>query len=68
MSLLVTILKPPRRYVRVHLGGRQALVAEKFLHAANIRTGIEHVCGEAVAKRVRASPRVEARRFQVLLQ
>ena len=68
MRLLITLLQSLRGHVRVHLGRVQALVAEQFLHAADVGAGVEHVRGEAVAQRVRAGSRVEPGRREVLRQ
>ena len=53
MRLLVDLLQPLRCDVRVDLRGGEIGVAEKFLNAAQVGTGIEHVGGEAVPKLVR---------------
>ena len=54
--------------MRVDLRGGEALVAQEFLHAAEIRAVVEHVRGEGVAERVRADIRVEAGFDQVFIE
>src|SRR5262245_57627753 len=56
----VTILQSLRGYVRVDLRRRQVLMAEQFLHAADVRAGVEQVCRKRMSKRVRRGPRIEA--------
>ena len=46
--------------VRVDLRGHQALVAQQFLHAADVGAAVEQVRGEAVPQRVRRGAAVEA--------
>jgi hypothetical protein len=33
----------------IDLGGRKATMTQQFLHATNVRTAIEHVCGKRMA-------------------
>src|SRR5262245_50969020 len=68
VGLLVTRLQPLGRYVRVDLRGREALVAEQFLHTADVSPGVEHVSCEAVPQRVRAGPRIESGLGEVFFQ
>ena len=49
---LVGLPQPTCADMGVDLGGGQALVAEKFLDAAEIGPAVEHVAGKAVAERV----------------
>ena len=53
MRLVVGLLEPLGRDMRVNLGGDEMGVAEQFLHAAQIRSGIEQVRGVAVTQLVR---------------
>src|SRR5262249_36762517 len=50
VGLVVTLSQPLGRHVGVNLRRAQAPVAEQFLHTANVRPGVEHVGGEAVAQ------------------
>ena len=54
--------------MRVNLRRGQALVAEQFLHAADVGAGIEHVRRETVPQGVRAGPRIEPRVLQIFRQ
>ena len=54
MGFVVDLLHPAGGQVRVHLRGAQALVAQQFLHAAEVGTVVEQMRGEAVPQRVRA--------------
>ena len=49
---LVGLPQPTCADMGVDLGGGQALVAEKFLDAAEISPAVEHVAGKAVAEGV----------------
>src|SRR5262245_53135667 len=68
MRLVITLLQTLRRHVRVNLRGRQAAVAEQFLHAANVGTMIQQMRREAMPQAVRAGARVQARLRKVLRQ
>ena len=48
MGAIVDLVDVGRSQMRVDLGGAQALMAEQFLHAAEIRAGVEKVRGEGV--------------------
>ena len=50
--------------VGVDLGGRQTLVTQQFLNAANVGAAVEQVSREAVTQRVGTGSRVQARRPQ----
>ena len=52
----------------VDLRRRQALVAEQFLNAAEVRSTVEQMRGEAVPEGVGRCDRVEACLFEILLQ
>ena len=54
--------------MRVNLGCHQVRVAEQFLDAAQICTGIEQMCGVTVSQLVRREARIQPRRRQMLLQ
>ena len=54
--------------MRVDLRRDQALVAEQFLHAADVGAAVEQVRGETVSQRVGRRAPIEARLFQVLFQ
>ena len=54
--------------VRVDLRGDEALVAQQFLHAADVGAAVQQVRGEAVAERVGRRALVEAGFFEVLFE
>src|SRR5687768_4948594 len=56
MSLVVDLLHPAGRQVRVDLGRAEALVPEQLLHAAQVGAVVEQVRREAVAERVGLIP------------
>ena len=47
-------------HVGVELGGGHVLVAEQFLHRADVGAGLEQVGGKAMAQRVRSQRLVDA--------
>ncbi len=59
-ACIVDFLHPLRRQMRVDLRGAQALMAQQFLHAAQIGAVVQQVRGEAVPQRVRADAGIEA--------
>ena len=61
MRLVVTVLQSLRGHMGVNLRGRQAAVAQKLLHAADIGAAIEQVRREAVPQCVRTGARVKPR-------
>ena len=68
MRSLVDFAQAGGADVRVDLRRHQALVAEQFLHAADVGAAVEQVRGEAVSQRVRGGAPIQARLLQVLLQ
>ncbi len=60
VGALVGVVQAGGGQVRVDLRGGQRLVAEQFLHAAQVRAVVQQVRGEAVPQRVRADGRIEA--------
>ena len=62
MGFFVGLAQAAGADVRVDLRRRQALVAEQFLHAAQVGSAVEQVRGEAVPQRVRRGDLVEAGR------
>ena len=68
MCLLVGFLHAACADVRIDLRRRQALVAQKFLDASQIRAPIEQVRCEAVPQRVRCRLSVEAGQHQIFIQ
>jgi hypothetical protein len=56
------------RHVRVNLGRDEMRVAEQFLHASQIRAGVQQVRGVTVPQFVRRQGRVQAGNDQVLFQ
>ena len=62
MSLVVDLLHPSRRQMRVHLRRAEALVSQQFLHAAEIGTVVQQMRGKAVPKRVRADTGIKSGR------
>ncbi len=60
MRFVVDGLETRRGQVRVDLGGREGLMAQKLLHAAQIRSVVEQVGREAVSERVRADAGIES--------
>jgi len=68
MRLVVGLLQPLRRDVRVNLRRDEVRVAEQFLHAAQIRAGIEQVRGVAVTQFVRGQARVQPGDHQIVFQ
>ena len=54
--------------VRVDLRGHQALVAQQFLHAADIGAAVQQMGGETVPQRVRRRAAVQAGELQILFQ
>src|SRR5436309_2989160 len=56
----VGVVQAGGRHVRVDLRRAEAAVAEQFLDTADVGPGVEQVGGKAMAKRVRAGPRVQA--------
>ena len=65
---VVHILHPLRRQVRVNLRRAQALVAQQFLHAAEVGAVVQQMRGEAVPQRVRADSRVQAGRQKIFVE
>lgn len=57
MREFVIMLKFAAGHVGVDLRSLKRFVAEKFLHAAEVGSVVEHVGGEAVAHRVRRQAR-----------
>ena len=53
MSLVKGVEEPRGGDVRINLRRDEALVAEEFLNAADVRAGVEKVRGETVANGVR---------------
>ena len=68
MRLFIGSPQIGRADVRVDLRGDQALVAQQFLHAANVGAAIQQVRGKAVPQRVGRGAPIETRFRQVLLQ
>lgn len=68
VRLLVSLPQPPRADVRINLRRRQAFVSQQFLDAAEVRSAVEEVGGEAVPERVRGGDSIETRHLEVLLQ
>lgn len=68
MGLVEGVEQAGCRHVGVDLRGHEALVAQEFLHAADIGTGIEQVRRETVTQRVRARPPRESRGREMLLE
>ncbi len=60
MSLMVAVTKPLCGYMGVNLGGGETSVSEQLLYAANVRSRVEQVSGEAMTKRMRARAQIEA--------
>src|SRR4051794_16658797 len=56
MRLIVDLLQSFHARVGVDLSGAQRCVAQQLLHSAKVGSGIEHVGGEGVAKRVDPEP------------
>jgi len=56
MRRVVGFFQPLRRHVRVNLGRHQVRVAEEFLHAAQVRAGVEQVRGVAVTQPIPILP------------
>ena len=68
MGLFVGLPQVAGADVGVDLRRDQALVAQQFLHAADIGTAIQQMGSKAVAKRVRTRSLVEASLAQIFLQ
>lgn len=68
MSVVVHGLQSRRRKMRIHLRRRKRLVAEQLLHAAEVRSAVEHVSGEAMPQRVRADGGIQSALGQVLVE
>src|SRR3989338_146292 len=68
MCLVVNLLQPLRRDVRVDLRRGQTRMAEQLLDAAQIRTVLQQVRGETVPKTVRTDRPGQAAERDVLLQ
>ena len=60
MGLIVGALQSLGRDVGIDLRRDQVGVAQQFLHAAQIRPGVQQVCGETVAQFVRRHVRVQS--------
>src|SRR4051794_25880037 len=56
MRLIVDLLQSFHARVGVDLSGAQRCVAQQLLHGAKVGSGIEHVGGEGMAKRVDPKP------------
>src|SRR5262249_29162180 len=67
VGVVVDLLQPVAREVRVHLRRRDVGVAEHLLHRAQIATVREQVRGEAVPEGVRAHLAIEPDRPRVAL-
>jgi len=68
MRLVIRLLQPLRRHVRVNLRRRQVRVAEEFLDAAEIGAGVEQVRRITVTQLVRRERGIETRGGQVFFQ
>ena len=68
MRLLVHLPQIGGADVRVDLSGRQTLVPQQFLHAANIGAAIKQMRGKTVTQRVRTGPRIQVGFGNVLFQ
>ena len=55
-------------YMCIDLGGAQVGVAEHFLYTAQIRSGIQQMCGKAVAEFVRRKIRRQPGKTEILFQ
>ena len=65
MSVIEGFTESSGRNVRVHLRCRQRLVAQEFLNASEIGSGVEQVGGKRVSQGVGADLRVQSRFFQI---
>jgi len=68
MRLFVRLAERGGADVGVDLRGDQALVAQQFLHAADVRAAVEQVRGEAVAELVRGGAAVQAGELEVFFE
>lgn len=67
VCLVVSLTHSLSADVGIDLSRCQALVAEQLLNASEIRSAIEHVCGERMTHRMRTGFGIEPRLFRVLL-
>ena len=51
----------------IDLGSGEGLMSQKFLHASQIRSIVQHVCGKAVTQGMWADRRIQSRFPQVLV-
>ena len=68
MSVIEGFTESSGRNVRVHLRCRQRLVAQEFLNASEIGSGVEQVGGKRVSQGVGADLRVQSRFFQIMCE
>src|SRR5262245_50098733 len=67
VRLLIRLLEPRARDVRVHLRAGERAVPEQLLDRAQVRAGIEQVAGERVPERVRRDAHAARRLLEPLL-
>jgi len=68
MRGVVGLLQPLGGDVGVNLRRNEMRVAKQFLHASQIRAGIQQVCRVAVPQLVRRQARIESGDGQILFQ
>ena len=68
MSVVVHGLESRGRKMRIHLRRRKRLVTQQLLDAAEVRSAIEHVRGEAVPQGMRADGGIQSALGQVLVE